>query len=142
MSVYKYRRELLETLPKLGFLDGLGVIFLYAILSPWAVEPKKSKKVRLAPRRLQKAVSRGIDDIPVELLVASRTEITPGRYLASSDGKCWQWFNFVARENGWQHEIIHPSISKCDTAGAVALVVVGVALVATIAIVALSLIFR
>lgn len=137
-DAYKFRRELLEKLPKLGLFNGLGAILLYVSLWPWSVEPKKNKAVFLAPSSFQKVCSAGSDGISVELLVASRTAVKPGRYLATCDGKHWQWLCLVARDNGWSHVIVRSPIGKGDTAGAVAIAVVGVALLATLTIVVLS----
>lgn len=138
-SIYEYRQELLEKLPKLGLFDGLGVLFLYAALWPWSVPPRIRKNAFLAPPQYQMVSSVAPSGEVVEFRVASRAVRKSGRYLASSDGEHWEWVCFVVNDGALlRHEVMPPATCRRDVAGEVALAILATALLATISIFVLN----
>lgn len=138
-DVYEYRQALLKKLPKLGVFNGLGVLFLYAALWPWAVPPRIRKDASLAPQQYQMVSSVAPSGEAVEFRVASRAARKSGRYLASSDGKHWEWVCFVVNDGGWlSHKVMPPATCRRDVAGEVALAILATALLATISILVLN----
>lgn len=132
-AVHEVRQKLAGNLRNYSCFDAIAAQFLLLLLVPFSA-PLRIRK-ELSPQENQKISSMGSDGVQRDLLIASRKAVTPGRYLVRSDHECWQWVNVVAVDGTWRHELLGEKPERRDIAGELAMVVVGLATLATITLI-------